>query len=172
MNRTWLAIGASTAVLALSVATIDASGDASTDGARLVGSWSGTATATSVPLPPLKDLITFTNDGSVLETHRSYLKESPLGPVLATSGHGSWARTGANEYAATLAIIYEGAPDHPTDAGSVLATETVRFKLRLTPDNGTLTGRLIDEIRDLDDNIIFSGPGRFEASRIPVRPLP
>lgn len=172
MQRTWLAVAAATAVVTLGLAAIDAFGDSSTDATRLVGSWSGTATATSVPLPPLKDLITFTTDGSVIEAHRAYLKESPLGPVLATPGHGSWARSGANEYAATLAIIYEGAPDNPTHAGTVLATETVRFKLRVASDNTTLTGRLIDEISDLDGNVIFSGPGTFEASRIAVRPLP
>ena len=51
-----------TAFLALSVLLLGAidARRSSADGAeRLTGSWFGTATATTVPLPPLKDLITF-----------------------------------------------------------------------------------------------------------------
>src|SRR5262245_47475932 len=71
---------------------------AADDSPRLTGSWFGTATATSVPLPPLNDLITFTSDGNVIEAHRLFLADSPLGPLLATPGHGTWAKTGTNEF--------------------------------------------------------------------------
>jgi hypothetical protein len=50
---------------------------AADDGPRLTGSWFGTATATSVPLPPLKDLITFTSDGNVIEAHRQRHQPRP-----------------------------------------------------------------------------------------------
>jgi hypothetical protein len=96
---------------------------AADDAPRLTGSWFGTATATSAPLPPLKVLITFTSDGNVIEAHRQFLAESPLGPLLATPGHGSWAKSGTNEFAATLVIIYEGAENHPTASDQVLARE-------------------------------------------------
>jgi hypothetical protein len=145
---------------------------AADDGQHLAGSWFGTATATSVPLPPLRDLITFTSDGNVIEAHRQFLAESPLGPLLATPGHGSWVKTGTNEFAATLLIIYEGAEGHPTASGQVLATEKVRFKLRLGPERGELSGTLVDEIRDTSGALIFEGPGTFEATRIAVEPLP
>jgi hypothetical protein len=164
-----------TSLVALSVLLVGAVGapqTAADDGQRLTGSWFGTATATTVPLPPLKDLITFTSDGNVIEAHRLFLKDSPLGPLLATPGHGAWAKTGTNEFAATLMIIYEGSEDHPTASGQVLAIEKVRFKLSLGPEPDKLSGTLLDEIRDTSGNVIFVGPGTFEAKRIGVEPLP
>lgn len=173
MKRRRLAlIFCSVSLSVLSVGAMAAPQTAADDGHRLTGSWFGTATATSVPLPPLKDLITFTSDGNVIEAHRLFLKDSPLGPLLATPGHGAWAKTGTNEFAATLLIIYEGAETHATASGEVLAIEKVRFKLRLGPEPNRLSGTLIDEIRDTSGNVIFVGPGTFEATRIAVEPLP
>jgi hypothetical protein len=144
------------------------------DGQALTGSWLGTAVATSVPLPPspeLKSLITFARDGGVTETHRLFIPDSPLGPLLTTPGHGEWARTGANQFALTLMLIYEGGPNS-TSAGQVVALEKIRFKLRLDPRTGHLTGNLVDELRDLNGNVLFTGTGTFDATRIPVEPIP
>src|SRR6188472_4459008 len=38
----------------------------------LTGSWIGTALSTTVPLPPLKTLMTFTSEGTVVESRRIY----------------------------------------------------------------------------------------------------
>jgi hypothetical protein len=170
-SRRIVVASAALAALAALLALVGTPG-AADDGQRLTGSWLGTATATSVPLPPLKTLITFTSDGNVIEGHRLFLSESPLGPLLATPGHGSWEKTGASEFAATLMIIYEGAETHPTASGQVLAIEKVRFNLRLGPDRDELSGTLVDEIRDTSGALIFEGPGTFEATRIAVEPLP
>ncbi|MCI0389973.1 MAG: hypothetical protein MOB07_14585 [Acidobacteria bacterium] len=142
------------------------------DDRRLEGSWFGVATATSVPLPPLKTLITFTRDGNVIEAHRLFIADSPLGQLMLTPGHGTWDRTGDNEFAATFMVIYEGGPSHPTSSGVVLFIEKIRLKLRLSSDGNRLTGAVLDEIRDTDGNVIFVGPGIFEATRIALEPLP
>src|SRR5688572_14839317 len=67
---------------------------------RLEGSWTVTITAAEPPgLPPLKSLITFTRDGEVIESRRPYIPFTPFGPVLETSGHGAWVRTGRRQFA-------------------------------------------------------------------------
>ena len=138
----------------------------------LVGSWIGTAVSTTTPLPPLKDLITFTPEGTVVEARRLYVANSPLGPLLATPGHGEWKETGKREFAATLLLIYQGAEDHPTSPGEVLAQEKVRFKLTLDYAGNHLSGTLLVEVRDINDNLVFIGPGTYTANRIEVEPLP
>lgn len=158
-------------LIALGLAGVSATQIAAEDTQRITGSWSGTATSTSVPLPPLKDLITFTSDGSVIETRRLFLADSPLGPLIGTPGHGSWIKTAANEFAVTLMILYEGAESHSTAAGEVVATEKVHFRLRLGPGPDRLSGTLLDEIRDSGGDLIFRGPGTFEAKRIQAEPL-
>lgn len=159
------------ALVALGLSGVSATQIAAEDSQRITGSWSGTATATSVPLPPLNDLITFTSDGSVIETRRLFLADSPLGPLIGTPGHGAWIKTANNEFAVTLMILYEGAETHPTAGGEVVATEKVRFKLRLGPGPDRLSGTLLDEIRDSRGDLIFRGPGTFEASRVRAEPL-
>jgi hypothetical protein len=142
------------------------------DNQHLIGSWFGTAVATTVPLPPVRDLIIFTSDGTVVETQRLYLHDTPWGPLLRTAGHGAWERTGNREFAVTLMVMYQGAPNHPTAPGDVLAIETVRMRLTLDEQGNRLSGALLDEIRDLDGAVIFLGPGTYEAVRIAVVPLP
>jgi hypothetical protein len=142
------------------------------DEEKVVGSWVGTAISTTVPLPPLKTLMTFTREGAVLEARRLYVANSPLGPLLATPAHGEWIRTGNREFAATILLIYQGAENHPTSPGEVLAQEKVRFKLTLDRGGNQLSGVLLVEIRDVQDNLVFAGPGTYEGTRIEVEPLP
>ena len=125
----------------------------------LVGSWIGTATASSIPSGTLKNLMTFTSDGSVVETRRLFLAESLSGEIVGTPGHGTWISTGNNEFAATILVLFEGGPNHPTSKGVIMAIEKV-------------SGTILDEVRDTNGNIIFDAPGNIEASRIPVEPLP
>ena len=142
------------------------------DKQQLVGSWFGTAVATTVPLPPVRDFITFTSDGTAIESQRLYLADTPWGPLLRTTGHGAWKRTGAHEFAVTLLIMYQGAPNHPAAPGEVLAIENVRMSLTVDRHGNRISGTLLDEIRDLDGAVIFLGPGTYEAVRIGVVPLP
>lgn len=137
----------------------------------LPGSWIGTAVSTTVQLPPLKTLMTFTSEGTVIESRRLYLANSPLGPLLATPGHGAWEKTGANEYAITIVLLYQGAANHPTSPGEVLGQEKVRMKLTISKDGSRLSGSILVEIRDVNDKIVFVGPGTLEATRIKVEPL-
>jgi len=40
--------------------------------------------------------------GVFTESRRYYISETPLGPLLETSGHGAWKRTGPRAYAGTF----------------------------------------------------------------------
>ncbi len=159
------------AVLVIALLALIAQADAE-DATDLVGSWLGTAVSTTAPLPPLKTLLTFTADGTVVEARRLYVASSPLGPLLATPGHGAWEHTGHRAFAATILLIYEGAANHPTSPGEVLAYEKVRFTLTLDPGGEALSGSLLVEVRDVNNQVVFLGPGTFEATRIQVEPLP
>ena len=68
-------------------------------------------------------------------------------------------------------ILQQSLENHPTSAGEVLAQEKVRMKLTISQDGTRLSGTLLVEIRDFNDNIVFVGPGTFEATRIKVEPL-
>ncbi len=131
-----------------------------------VGSWLGTATATTAPLPPVMTLMTLASDGTVVEVHRQYLHDFPLGPALVTPGHGAWVRTGSNQFSISLRLIYEGAPDNSGSAGVVVATEVLRLNVSLSAGGNRLTGTVADELDDLSGHAIFVGPGTFDATRI------
>jgi hypothetical protein len=107
----------------------------------------------------------------MIESRRLFLANSPLGPVIATPGHGAWNRTGNREFAATSVLIYAGAPNHPFNAGELVGTEKIRFSLKLNASGHTLAGTVLVEIRDAAVTVVFSGPGTIEATRIAVEPL-
>jgi hypothetical protein len=139
---------------------------------HLEGSWIATATATGAPLPPLRTLLTFHREGTVVESRRLYLPVSPLGPLLATPGHGEWVRTANGEFAATTVLFYQRAPGAPAADGTVIGTEKVRFRLLLSSDAKRFAGNVLVEIRDSAGAIVFSGPGVIEGTRIAADPLP
>ena len=138
----------------------------------LEGSWVATAVATGVPLPPLRTLMTFQREGTVIESRRLYVPASPLGPVLATPGHGEWTRTANGQFAVTSVLFYQAAPNVATADGTVLGTEKVRLKLDLSRDGSRFMGTVLVEIRDVGGSVLFSGPGSIEGTRIVVEPLP
>lgn len=136
------------------------------------GSWEGVARSTTASLPPLTTLLTFGADGNLVESRRLYLPQSPLGPVIATSGHGEWRRSKNDKFEATIVLLYQGASDHPTSPGVVIGREQVRYQFQLIRGGEQLQGTILVEIQDAAGNIVFSGPGTIEAKRIRPQPLP
>jgi hypothetical protein len=137
-----------------------------------VGSWKGVARSTTVPLPPLTTLFTLGADGTVVESRRLYVAQSPLGPLIATPGHGQWKRGKNGEYAATITLLYEGAPDHPSSPGVLVGSEKVRYQFQLVNGGANIQGTILVEVQDAAGNVVFVGPGTIDASRIAVEPLP
>ncbi|MHC9062813.1 hypothetical protein ACYX34_09010 [Nitrospira sp. CMX1] len=136
------------------------------------GSWEGVARSTTASLPPLTTLLTFGADGNLVESRRLYLPESPLGPLLATTGHGEWRRSKNGGFEATIVLLYQGAPDHPTSPGIVIGKEKVRYQFQLIRGGEQLQGTILVEIQDAAGNIVFSGPSTIDATRIWSAPLP
>ena len=136
------------------------------------GSWKGVARFTTEQRPPLTTLFTFGADGNLVESRRLYLSQSPLGPLLATPGHGEWRRSKSGGFDATIVLLYQGAPEHPTSPGVVIGREKVRYKFQLVNGGQQLQGTILVEIQDAAGNIVFSGPGTIEATRIRTEPLP
>ena len=136
------------------------------------GSWEGVARFTTEQRPPLTTLLTFTADGNLVESRRLYLPESPLGPLVATPGHGEWRRSKSGGFDATIILLYQGAPEHPTSPGMTIGREKVRYKFQFINGGGKLQGTILVEVQDAAGNVVFSGPGTIEATRIKPEPLP
>ena len=136
------------------------------------GSWEGVARSTTVFLPPLTTLLTFTADGNLVESRRLYLRESPLGPLVATPGHGEWRRSKNGGFDATIVLLYQGASEHPTSPGVVIGREKVRYKFQFANGSEKLHGTVLIEMQDAAGNVLFSGPGTIDATRIRPEPLP
>jgi hypothetical protein len=88
---------------------------------------------------PVPILMTFSRDGTLLQTDTPVALPQPVPPSSAASnGHGIWRKTGTREYAFTYVKIFYS-PDGPA-----LATVTQRAKLTLAEDgksfNAAITG--------------------------------
>ncbi|MBL8075512.1 MAG: hypothetical protein JNL29_14185 [Nitrospira sp.] len=136
------------------------------------GSWEGVARLTTAELPPVATLLTFGVGGNFIESRRRYLPESPLGPVLATLGHGEWRRAKGGGFEAVIVLLYQGAPDHPTSPGMVLGREKVRYKFQFVNGSEQFRGTILVDVQDATGNVVFSGPGTIDATRIRLEPLP
>jgi len=110
------------------------------------GSWEGVARLTTTELPPVTALLTFGVGGNFIESRRLYLSQSPLGPVLATLGHGEWRRSKGGGFDATIVLLYQGAPHHPDSPGVVLGREKVRYQFQLIHGGEHLQGTISVEI--------------------------
>lgn len=148
------------------VATTAAVNDCDDHSPCLEGSWSGVATAVTPPnLPQIRDLITFTHDGNVIESRSPFAPATPLGAILATAGHGEWVRTGWRDYDVKFVFLIQRAP--PSD-GAFIGTETIQMRLTLDRAGDSLTGTLTSEIRNANGVVVFSANGTYNATRIRV----
>ena len=98
------------------------------------------------------------------ESRRYYVPFTPLGPLLETTGHGAWKRTGNRSYEGFFRFLLQEAPP---SAGAPLGTDNIRLELKLER-SGKLRGTFESNIKDLSGNVIFTAKGDFEAERITV----
>jgi hypothetical protein len=126
-----------------------------------VGSWFGTVTATDPPLGQFNDLLSLNEGGVVTESRRYYVPVTPVGPLLETTGHGQWVRTGNRTYEAFFRFLLQQAPP---SSGEPVGTDNIRLKLQLEGD--VLTGTFESNIKDPSDNVIFVVKGTYSATRI------
>ena len=87
---------------------------------------------------PVPILMTFTKDGTLLQTDTPVLLPQPVPPSSAASnGHGLWRKIGARDYAFTYVKIFYGAE------GPALATATQRAQAMLADDGNSFTARIV-----------------------------
>lgn len=131
----------------------------------IVGSWTGTVTATDPPLGSFGNLISFHTGGVVTESRRYYVPVTPLGPLLETSGHGAWKRTGSRSYEAFFRFLLQQAPP---SAGEPVGTDNIRLKLRLERGGDRFSGTFESNIRDTAGAVVFTARGTISGERIEV----
>jgi hypothetical protein len=143
------------------VATAQSSVDA------LVGSWAydiavTTPDFTPVPVPPLKGLITFHGDGTVVET---FTQQDVQPPALRHVGsHGAWTALGGSAYTFTLMWYLVG--DDAIFAGfSVLTREPIA----LGEDGNSWSGKFFTTRTDASGSVVGTNQGTIQGRRIQVQ---
>jgi hypothetical protein len=130
---------------------------------QLTGSW---LTTYDVPafVIPIPVLLTFTADGSIIET------DSPaptpfggsIGTLFLSNGHGSWKQTGKNQFAYTYRKILYAANGNPFGLARTNGAVT------LSKDGTQLHVNVDIRFTDNNGNVIFSAAGTVIGNRIPV----
>lgn len=133
---------------------------------KLTGSWRATVTAVNPPIGSFAELITFEDKGTVIESRRLYVPQSPFGSLLETGGHGAWERVGQREYQVNFIFLIQGAPDNAAFKGQPLGTDNISLRLTLSPDGNTLTGTFQSQAKDEAGNTVFVVNGTYAATRI------
>jgi hypothetical protein len=154
--------GAIAGVAALGVAPVAQAHGGDED---IVGSWNGTITATDPPLGSFGNLISFHTGGVLTESRRLYVPVTPLGPLLETTGHGAWKRTGSRSYEAFFRFLLQQAPP---SAGEPIGTDNIRLKLRLDRGGDRFSGTFESNIRDNSGAVVFTARGTISGDRIEV----
>jgi len=129
----------------------------------IVGSWFGTVTATNPPLGQFNDLISFHDHGIVTESRRYLVTPTPIGPLLETTGHGAWEKTGGRRFEAFFRFMLQNA-----DTGEPVGTDNVRLFLTLDRRGDALTGTFESQIKNTSDALLITVTGDYSATRITV----
>jgi hypothetical protein len=130
----------------------------------IVGSYFGTITAVNPPLGSFNDVISFHEGGVVTESRRYFVPATPFGPLLETTGHGAWKRTGNRTYEAFFRFLLQQAPP---SGGEPVGTDNIHLSVKLSR-SGKLTGTFESNIKDNTDTVIFTATGDFTAEPITV----
>ncbi len=94
------------------------------------------------------------------------LLDPPPGvPPIATAVHGSWAKTGKRKYLVTFKQIFYGAD------GSFQGGNKVRNLINLNSNGNQMSGQYQFDYTDANGNVVYSGTGTIQATRIEVEPL-
>ena len=128
----------------------------------ITGSWRVTVNPPG-GAPSFIGLITFNKDGGLIASAQGDILLNDQS--LATAGHGAWEKMGSRRYAFTfIQIIYGAAGDYQGEA-------KIRHSVTLDQRGNSWSGQLQVEIFDADGNVVFTGSGTEQATRIVVEPL-
>ena len=132
----------------------------------IVGAWYLTVTSETAAAP-FKGMITFSEGGGLVASAQGdiLLAPPPGVPPLATAGHGQWSRNANREYLFSFRqIFYNG-------DGSYAGGAKIRNLATLNKEGTEMSGQLLVEYYDANDNVVFTGTGTFTGTRISAEPL-
>jgi hypothetical protein len=132
--------------------------------APIVGTWFARVSPDPAPPgappnpPPFDELLTFTSDGTVLETNAG------LPPLAASPGQGVWVPVSPGVYRATYLKFLFDQQGQPT--GGLLVT------MRITLSGAGNSFSSVDEVDFLDPAgiVLFTSTGSSKARRLGVEP--
>jgi hypothetical protein len=132
----------------------------------IVGSWNLTVTSDTFPVP-FRAMATFSEGGGVVASAQGdILLQAPPGvPPVATAAHGAWLRTSNREFLFTFRQIFYNSD------GSYAGGAKIRNAATLDAFANNMSGQLIVQYYDSDDQVVFTGTGNFTASRIVAETL-
>jgi len=127
---------------------------------QLTGSWLKPNGAGG--LSPI--MTTFLSDGSLVSSRCIKVPTGPASAELISGGHGTWARTGHNEFTATTYFLRSGIDSSPDTEFTGIAKTIETLTLNRAGDELTRIGTLY--IYDADNNLLFppGPPGGFSVS--------
>lgn len=132
---------------------------------ELEGSWMVTVTLQGAP--SFQALKTYNQGGTMMASAQGdVLLNAPPGvPPVATTAHGVWVKTGKQEFLATFRQIFYGAD------GSFQGGAKIRHTATLNDTGDQWSGQFNVEYFDAAGNVVFSGQGVMQATRIRPEPL-
>ncbi len=113
-------------------------------------------------------LDTFAADGTVLASVKPVSPappDAPFGQIFASLMHGTWTVVGPNQVALTLVRL------QTDESGNYLGTVTVPAVLDVSSDGQGLSGSFTYDVADPAGNVVASGTGTVEGTRLAVQPL-
>ncbi len=134
----------------------------------LVGSWEVLVAFEGEGPIEVTNLITFTDEGSILAASGGQLPSLPgvfaTGMVL-TEGHGAWAATGERTAEGTFRFLTLD------QVGGIASTNTARMAVEVDPTGNALTGSFALDLVSPNGNSMGGGRGTLRAERIAVEPV-
>jgi hypothetical protein len=129
----------------------------------LTGSWHNVITLVNPPLGTIDSLITFGQDGTVVESRRLYIPFTPLGAFLGTTGHGGWKRQHGGTFAVAYQIVMQQAPP---STGDIVGIDNVSLGLTLDKHTDTISGSFGSILKSPTGTVLFTIQGTLTGTRI------
>jgi len=133
----------------------------------IVGSWRLSLAVTGA-MDQEGALDTFTSDGTVLASVKPVSPAppgAPFGQAFASLMHGNWTVVGPSQVALTLVRL------QTDESGNYLGTVTVPAVGEVSSDGQGLSGSFTYEVADPSGNVVASGDGTLEGTRLGVQPM-
>ena len=133
----------------------------------IVGSWRVSLAVTGA-MDQEGALNTFSADGTVLASVKPVSPAPPgasFGQVFASLMHGNWTVVGPNQVALTIVRL------QTDESGNYLGTVSSTGVAEVSSDGQGLSGSFTYDVADPAGNVVASGTGTLEGTRLEVQPM-